>query len=131
MKGLARALLGTVAWVGAAGLASADELSALKAELEALQSRVSQLEAQRQASLPTGSSLVSMRDGQCYFEEPRTEKRDDMIPPELGYTFSVLPTADAAPAAEVFVTAETRTALLYTDFEQDDNLDVATRARVV
>jgi hypothetical protein len=54
-----------------------------------------------------------------------------MIPPELGYTISVAPAADAPPAAEVFVTAETRTALLYTDFEQDDNLDVATRARFV
>jgi hypothetical protein len=43
---------------------------------------------------------------------------------------SVLPTADAAPAAEVSVSGEIRTALLYTDFENDDNADVAIRGRI-
>lgn len=134
MRGLSRVLLGSAALLGAAGAASADELSSLKAELEALQSRVSRLEAQPQASIPAGYSLLSIRDGQAYFEDfaySRPEKRDDFIPPELGYTFSVAPTADVAPTSEVFVTAEVRTALLYTDFEEGDNLDVAVRGRLV
>ncbi|QIG50452.1 hypothetical protein G5V57_23620 [Nordella sp. HKS 07] len=134
MKGLSRILLGSVALLGATAVASADELSSLKTEIEALQSRITRLEAQPQASVPAGYSLLSISDGQTYFEGfeySRPERRADVIPPELGYTFSVAPTADVAPTSEVFVTAEARTALLYSDFEDGDNLDVAVRARLV
>ena len=133
MKGLSRTLLGGLGLAAATGAACADELSSLKAELESLQSRVSQLEAQEKASLPTGYNFVSIRGGQPYFDfdDPRPEKRDNVIPQDTGFTFSVLPAGDVAPTAEVFVTAESRTALIYTDFEADDNLDVATRTRFI
>jgi hypothetical protein len=83
--------------------------------------------------MPEGYSLVSIRGGQPYFdfEDPRPEKRDNVIPEDTGFTFSVVPAADVAPTAEVFVTAESRTALIYTDFEQEDNLDVYTRTRFI
>lgn len=131
MKRLLRVLLGSAALGGAAGTGSADDLSFLKAEIESLHSRVSQLEAQQQSSVPAGYSLLSIRDGQAHFEDLRPEKRDDVIPEGSGITLSVLPAADVAPAAEVAISAELRTALLYTDFEKEDNADIATRARVV
>lgn len=59
------------------------------------------------------------------------ERNADRVPDDAGLTLSVLPTADAAPAAEVSVTGEIRTALLYTDFGDDDNADVDIRARLV
>lgn len=131
MKGLSRILLGSVALAAAAGVASADELGSLKAEIEALQSRVSRLETQAPASVPAGYSLVSLHDGQYYFDGLRPEKRDDVIPDGAGLTLSVVPAADAAPTAEVNISAELRTALLYTDFESEDNADVAMRARFI
>ena len=51
-KWIRRALLSGVALSVMATGAQADELSALKAQLEALQSRVNTLEAQPQAQLP-------------------------------------------------------------------------------
>ncbi|WP_162918471.1 porin [Taklimakanibacter deserti] len=131
MKGLSRLLLGSAALVWVAGLARADELSSLKAEIESLQSRISRLEAQPQASVPAGYSLLSIRGGQTYIEYSRPGKKDDVIPEDSGFTLSVVPAADAAPTAEVSVSAELRTALLYTDFENDDNADIALRARLV
>src|SRR5262245_46462471 len=100
MRGLSRVLLGSVALAGAAGGASADELSSRKADLDALQSRVSQLEAKPRASLPSGYSLLSIRDGQPYFEDLRPEKSDDVIPAGAGLTLSVAPAADVVPTSE-------------------------------
>jgi hypothetical protein len=84
-----------------------------------------------QSSVPAGYNLLSIREGQAYFEDPRPEKRDDVIPEGSGLTLSVLPAADVAPTAEVAISAEVRTALLYTDFQNDDNLDVYTRTRFI
>lgn len=131
MKGLSRILLGGVALTGSAGVASADELSSLKAEIESLQSRISRLEAEPQASVPAGYDLLSVRGGQAYFDYARPEKKDDVIPEGAGFTLSVVPAADVAPVAEVSVSAELRAALLYTDFENEDNADIALRARLV
>jgi hypothetical protein len=138
-------LLGSSAAIAlTATVARADDLSALRAQLEALQSRVSQLEAQPQASMPSGYSLMAIRDGQGTYEGVLPERNADMVRESSGFTLSVLPTADAAPAAEVSVSGEIRTALIYTDTSIDwepdelfggkdddfDNLDVKVRGRV-
>jgi len=130
MKMMKWALLGSAAIAVTATAARADDLGALKAEIEALQTRVSQLEAQPQASMPSGYSLLSFRDGQGTYEGVLPERNADMVREDSGFTMSVLPTADVAPAAEVSVSGEIRTALLYTDFLDDDNLDVAVRGRI-
>ncbi len=133
MKMMKWALLGGAALAVTATAAQADDLAALKAQIEALQSRVSQLEAQPQASMPSGYSLMSIRDGQGTFEGVLPERNADMIREESGFTLSVLPTADAAPAAEVSVSGEIRTALIYTDIsgdDGDDSLDVKVRGRI-
>ncbi|MFZ5674314.1 MAG: porin [Pseudomonadota bacterium] len=133
MKMMKWALLGGAAVAVTATAARADDLSALKAQIEQLQSRVSQLEAQPQASMPSGYSLLSIRDGQGTYEGVLPERYADRVREESGFTLSVVPTADAAPAAEVSVSGEIRTALVYTDIDTedfDDNLDVKVRGRI-
>ncbi|MBK1869479.1 hypothetical protein [Taklimakanibacter albus] len=133
MKMMKWALLGGAAVAVTATAARADDLSALKAQIEQLQSRVSQLEAQPQASMPSGYSLLSIRDGQGTYEGVLPERTADRVREESGFTLSVVPTADAAPAAEVSVSGEIRTALVYTDVNTDDfddNLDVKVRGRI-
>jgi hypothetical protein len=128
------ALLASAAMTVTATAARADDLSALKAEIEALQSRVSQLEAQPQASMPSGYSLMALRDGQGTYEGVLPERNADLVREDSGFTLSVLPTADMAPAAEVSVSGEIRTALIYSDFtnteDDSDNLDVKVRGRI-
>jgi hypothetical protein len=132
MKMIKWALLGSAAFAVTATAARADDLSALKAEIEALQSRVSQLEAQPQASMPSGYSLMAFRDGQGTYEGVLPERNADKVREDSGFTLSVLPTADVAPAAEVSVSGEIRTALIYSDFDatDDDNIDVKVRGRI-
>src|SRR3954464_2480359 len=145
------ALLGGAAFAVMSTSAQADELTALKAQLDALQARVTELEAQPATSMPSGYSLLSMRDGGAVAPVP--ESRRDYIDPSSGVTFSVLPSADVAPAAEVSVSAEIRTLLVYDDEgwpghvssihifedgdivnisgEDDGHLDVQVRGRLV
>jgi hypothetical protein len=131
MKMMKWALLGGAALAVTATAAQADDLGALKAQIEALQTRVSQLEAQPQASMPSGYSLLSIRDGQGSFQGILPEKYGDRDRQDQGFTLSVVPTADAAPVAEVTVAGELRTALIYTDPDLgDDSLDVAVRGRL-
>ncbi|QIG47226.1 porin [Nordella sp. HKS 07] len=130
MNMLKWALLGSAALAVTATAARADELGALKAQIEGLQSRVTQLEAQPQASMPSGYSLLSIRDGQGNFQGVLPERAADRVRDDSGFTLSVVPTADAAPAAEVSVSGEIRTSLIYTDFQNDDNADINVRGRI-
>ncbi|WP_119387729.1 hypothetical protein [Taklimakanibacter lacteus] len=132
MKTMKWALLGGAALAVTATAARADDLGALKAQIEALQSRVTQLEVQPEASMPSGYSLMAIRDGQGTYEGVVAERNADKVRDNSGFTLSVLPTADAAPAAEVSVSGEIRTALLYSDFDEsdDDNVDINVRGRI-
>jgi hypothetical protein len=124
MKMMKWALLGGAAFAVMSTSAQADELTALKAQLETLQARVSQLEAQPAASMPSGFSLLSIRDGSNGTVVP--ERQSDRTDPDSGITLSVLPAADVAPTAEISVSGEIRTLLVYNDqgfFDGDDFLD--------
>ncbi|MGE3872710.1 MAG: hypothetical protein AB7F74_07115 [Parvibaculaceae bacterium] len=133
MKMMKWALLGSAALAVTATAARADDLADLKAQIETLQTRVSQLEARPAAEAPAGYSLMTFRDGQGTFEGVLPEKYGDRVRDEQGFTLSVMPTADAAPVAEVSVSGEIRTALIYSNIDDatdDDNLDVANRGRI-
>jgi hypothetical protein len=106
--------------------AQADELSALKAQLEALQSRVSQLESQPAPQLPAGTKLLTMRKGQGAYGMLAAEPARDRLQPEQGYTIAVTPTADMpAPVSEVTVSGEIRVLALYRSLEiNDDSIDL-------
>lgn len=144
MRMMKWALLGGAALAVTATSAQADELAALKAQLETLQSRVSQLEAQPQAALPSGYSLLSIRSGGGTYDLPEQRASDRMGErPGDGVTISVVPAADAAPMAEITVSAEIRTILIYEDIKyerrfdrhgerlhDEDGLDVRSRTRL-
>jgi len=124
MKMMKWALLGGAAFAVMSTSAQADELTALKAQLETLQARVSQLEAQPAASMPSGFSLLSIRDGSN--GTVVAERQSDRTDPNSGITLSVLPAADVAPTAEISVSGEIRTLLVYNDrgfFDGNDFLD--------
>jgi hypothetical protein len=105
-KWLRRALLGGVALGAMATGAQADELSALKAQLEALQSRVNQIESSPAASsAPAGASYMTFNRGSDLnagmFKSPRL---DDQLPGDRGFTIAITPTADLpAPIMEVAI----------------------------
>ena len=124
MKMMKWALLGGAAFAVMSTSAQADELTALKAQLETFQARVSQLEAQPAASMPSGFSLLSIRDGSNGTVVP--ERQSDKVDADFGITLSVLPAADVAPTAEISVSGEIRTLLVYNNrgfFDGDDFLD--------
>jgi hypothetical protein len=125
MKMMKWALLGGAAFAVMSTSAQADELSALKAQLEALQTRVTQLEAQPATSMPSGYSLLSIRDGGGAYSTPAEPMRD-RIDPNSGFTLSVLPAADVAPAAEISVSGEIRTLLIFNSegFFDDPRINV-------
>jgi hypothetical protein len=140
MKMMKWALLGSAALAVTATAARADDLADLKAQIEALQTRVSQLEAQPQASMPSGYSMMALRDGQGTYEGVLPERYGDRVRDDSGFTLSVMPSADVAPVAEVSVSGEIRTALIYTDVDDkfhdvddkfsNDTIDVANRGRI-
>ncbi|MFO0990775.1 MAG: hypothetical protein U1E67_02440 [Hyphomicrobiales bacterium] len=119
MKMLKWALLGGAAFAVTATAAKADELSDLKAQLETLQQRVTQLEAQPSTSLPSGYSLMSFRSGGAVYDAvPEKADMQALTGVDNGFTIGVMPTADVAPVAEVTVSGEIRTILVYNG--QDD-----------
>jgi hypothetical protein len=132
--------------------AQADELAALKAQLEALQARVSQLETQPAPALPAGASMLTVRRGQLTSNQSLPLSQSDRLYGEgligreanqQGYTIAVTPTADMpAPVSEVTVSGVIRARLLYIDdrdrfledgFDDEDysGFDVNARGRLV
>ena len=124
-KWLRRALLGGAALGVMASGAQADELSALKAQLEALQSRVQSLESQPAPTLPPGAKLLTVRKGQLSYNEILPMRASEQLREHQGYTIAVTPTADLpAPVSEVTVSGEIRARLLYIDDENDGDIDL-------
>jgi hypothetical protein len=103
--------------------ANADELSALKAQLEALQARVSQLETQPAPAVPAGTKLLTIRKGQLTSSMNAPLPAKERLQDYQGYTIAVTPTADMpAPVSEVTVSGEIRARLLYTDVDIDGDV---------
>lgn len=117
-KWLRRALLGGVALGAMATGAQADELSALKAQLEALQSRVNQLESTgpaASAGAPDGASYISFRRGSDLgWDMSSIMPADERVPTDRGFTVAITPTADLpAPVMEVAVSGYVKADFLY------------------
>lgn len=102
-------------------LVEADELSALKAQLEALQARVDQLSLRPEPPrLPEGASWFTVGRGSDLDESfaHLTSRRDEM-PSERGFTIAVTPAADLpAPVHEVTIGGYVKGDVIY-DFDQD------------
>jgi Porin subfamily len=124
LKWLRQALLGGAALSVLATGAQADELTALKAQLEALQSRVNQLETQPAPALPAGTKLLTVHRGPGSYNQLRYERPADRVQDHQGYTIAVTPTADMpAPVSEVTVSGDIRVNLIYQTYEVDGDDD--------
>jgi len=102
-KWIRRALLGGVAMAVMATGAQADDLSDLKAQIEALQARVNTIES-RGAALPEGVSLITFQRGskEIAMVGGDDTKLMDKAPEGRGFTIAITPTADLpAPATEI------------------------------
>ena len=106
-KWLRSALLGGVAISVMTTGAQASELSDLKAQLEALQSRVNTIQTAPQATtLPAGVSAMTVAKGQGSLSSWGNESARDAANynGDRGYTVSINPTADLpAPVTEITV----------------------------
>lgn len=117
-KWLRRALLGGVALGAMATGAQADDLTALKAQLEALQSRVNQLESTgpaASAGAPEGASYISFRRGSDLgWDMSNLVPNDERLMDDRGFTVAITPTADLpAPIMEVAISGYVKADFLY------------------
>jgi hypothetical protein len=111
MKPITLALLSAAAIAAATAGAWADELTALKTQIDALGARVSGMDAESTSG--DSSEAVTIRKGQgTYLTAP--ERATDRIKADSGVTISVSPAFEAAPTAELSISGETRV-LLSTD----------------
>ena len=123
-KWLRRALLGGAALSVVATGAQADELAALKAQLEALQSRVNQLESTPATNTPSGlpqsDGLITFHRGSDVGWDQSTHARpQEYIPEDRGFTIAITPSADLpAPVHEVTVSGYVKGDFIY-DTHQD------------
>jgi len=116
MTNLRKALLGGAALAVMATGAQADELSTLKAQLEALQARVDTMQS-APAALPEGTSLMTFRRGSGDYGDMQTaayKDRTDYGYDNQGFTIGIAPTADMpAPVAEITVGGYVRSWVIY------------------
>ncbi len=124
-KWLRSVLLGGVAVSVMATGAQADELSDMKAQLEALQARVNTIETAPSANLPAGTNLLAVRRGQSSDKRLTSmgySVREGVMPTDRGLTISVTPTADLpAPVTEITVYGYTAGYLTWTNEQLGSN----------
>ncbi len=120
-KWLRRALLGGVAMTVMAAGAQADDLSALKAQIEALQARVNTIES-RGAALPEGVSLLTVARGHKAIAMSGDKMDINAVPESRGLTIAVTPTADLpAPATEITISGYVRALAVWSDVDDNPN----------
>jgi hypothetical protein len=124
------ALLGTAALAAVSVSARADDLSDLKAQIEALNGRISQLEAT--PSVPAGYQLLSISEANAIIV-PGVEF--DKAFGDKATNIGILPTADVPASTNIQWSGYVKAALVYTSTDYDssstadqDTLDVATKA---
>jgi len=119
-KWIRRALLGGAAVAVMATGAQADDLSALKAQIEALQARVNTIES-RGAALPEGVSLLTVARGHKAIAMSGDKHDINAVPEDRGLTISVTPTADLpAPATEITISGYVRALAVWSDTRDPD-----------
>ena len=109
MKTMKVALLATAALAAVSVSARADDAAAIKAQLEALNARIAQLEAG--PAMPMGYSLLAMSEVEQF--TLTGEKASDVSATSTGNRISILPTADAPATASITWSAEIRAALTH------------------
>ena len=128
MKMIKMALLGGAALAVTAGVARADELADLKAQVESLNARVAQMEAA--PAVPAGYSLLTISEAQGS-AVPGLDARESKDFTGSVHVMSVVPTADAPAAASVEWSGFVRAILAYRSNDPGaDDSDVVVRGQV-
>ena len=122
------ALLGGAALAVSAAGAQADDLSALKAQIESLNARVATMEAA--PSVPAGYQLLTVSEG-APIAIPGLElsNQDKTLFGNKATIISVMPTADAPAATEISWSGYARAAIAYHDDGGDGDADLDVYAR--
>jgi hypothetical protein len=125
MKSIKFALLAGAALAVTAAGAQADDLNALKAQIEALNARVAAMKAT--PSVPAGYQLIAVSEGvQQNVPGLELTARERATYSDKVNAISVLPTADAPAGASITWTGFVRTGLVYSGTER--SIDAAIRS---
>ena len=117
MNAIKIALLGTAALAAVSVSARADDLADLKAQIEALNGRISQLEAS--PSVPAGYQLLSVGYAPAIVIPSLDIDKNDLA---MVNTIGVMPTADVPASTNIQWSGGVRVALVYRNF--NDKLNV-------
>lgn len=131
MKTIKMALLGGAALAVMTAGAQADDLAALKAEIEALNSRVAQLETA--PAVPAGYSLMSVSEADAYVVPGNANTKEMARYGEKANVIGVLPTADAPAAASIEWSGYVYAIVAHTDYSYyggDNDTNVLGRANL-
>ena len=123
MKSIKLALLGGAALAVTAAAAHADDLDALKAQIEALNARVAAMEAA--PAVPAGYSLLAISEGPLSQTPglPMTNKQMAAYGNQATY-ISVLPTADAPAGATITWSGYARAGLVYYHYDDESKYEL-------
>ena len=123
------ALLGGAALAVSAAGAQADDLTALKAQIESLNARVASMEAA--PSVPAGYALLTVSDGVATVVPGNALGAQDLAAYGTKATvISVLPTADAPAATTIEWSGYARAAIFYHGDGNDGDVDVLARGQL-
>jgi hypothetical protein len=131
MKMIKMALLGGAALAVTSAGAYADDLDALKAQIESLNARVAAMEAA--PAIPAGYSLLTVSEGeQIAVPGLETLRKDRLAEGSKATIISVLPTADAPAGTEISWSGYARAAIVYYDVQGggDADWDVYARGQI-
>ncbi len=120
MKTMKVALLATAALAAVSVSARADDTAAIKAQLEALNARIAQLEAG--PAVPVGYSLLTVSEGQAT-KVPGLDVSNRTLPgygDDKATIIGILPTADAPASTTIEWSGYVRAILAHTDYGYDD-----------
>jgi opacity protein-like surface antigen len=126
MNAVKIALLGTAALAAVSVSARADDLSDLKAQIEGLNSRISQLEST--PSVPAGYQLLSISETDAIIV-PGLDSAKDKFYGKKATNIGVMPTADVPASTNIQWSGFVRAGLLYASGKyRTDDVTIATGA---
>ncbi|MEI7599597.1 MAG: hypothetical protein WCJ41_09770 [Aestuariivirga sp.] len=120
MKTLKMALMAGAAVAVSAAVAHADELSDMKAQIEALNARVASMETA--PSVPSGYQLLAVSKGEALQVPGMLGSDRDRVTNDRATIISVMPTADAPAGATISWSGYVRAAVIYSGEDQSGEL---------
>jgi hypothetical protein len=122
MNAVKIALLGTAALAAVSVSAQANDLQDLKRQIEALNGRISQLEAS--PSLPAGYQLLSVSSTDAIII-PGLDSEKDKLYSKKAHNIGILPTADVPASTNIQWSGFVRVGIVYDDDKYDASTGIA------